>query len=545
LESTIKSLETQNGNAVSLWWPTFESAIGQYGDWGLGFTRNSASTKGNKSLYGYKVSFISDTGSESPLSPVGTVTWELNPNTSGFQYCVGLRIPRGPDGTVGRRIYRTGNYSTDVDNPLPDFAYVDDVKNNVEELFFDPYASSTRGIAEPVAGASSPFPAPRARFAATYKNCLFLDGGMVDPDVLFFSSPDRIDQYGAADFIRLQGDGGGITGLFGHYTSLVVMRENGLDVVEGDYANGFTATTVSNQVACRSAQAIDAVPGLGVVFLAQDGIYAMSGGLQGGSRFEVIRLSDPIEDYIQRITPDCASRAVARYSPKEKAIHFYVAVDGNDRPNLGLVYHVEKNGWSVREGFPVGAIDRLYGGELVFGHNIGNEAGPNSAEAGLFVLSRRRAMGGDVEDDAFVEGPPPLSRYKSAWLDLGDAQAQKQVHYVTLWVTTGGSQDLAVTVYEDQNYTPASTSQAYKLQPPDKTMQKVYGPTTSPKKEVAAWDVGDEWDEARFFPLRFPVAHKSCSWFAFEVTSNQDFVLVGWEIEFTARGTRVIQGHKP
>ena len=545
MPGTIASNITQTGDAVCLWWPTWEVAIGQYGDWGLGFSRNDTGSRGNKALYGYKVSFISDTGSESPLSPIGTVTWELEANTAGFQYCVALRLPRGPEGTVGRRIYRTGNYSNDVDNPLPDYAYVDDAKNNIEELFFDPYASNTRGYAEPGAAASVPFPAPRARFAATYKNCLFLDGGMVEPDILFFSNPDKIDQYGADDFIRLQGDGGGITGLFGHYTSLVVMRESGIDVVEGDYNNGFVATTVSNQVACRSAQAVDAVPGLGVVFLAQDGIYALSGGLQGGSRFELIRLSDPIEDYIRRLTPDCTSRAVAKYSPKDKAIHFYVAVDGNDRPNVGLVYHVEKQGWSIREGFPVGAVDRLYGGELIFGHNEGIEAGGSDPEAGLFVVSGRRAMGGEVVDDVFVEGPPPVSRYKSAWLDLGDAQAQKQVHYVTLWVTTGGSQTLDVSIYEDREYIPVSKSSSFKIQPPDKTMQKVYGPTTSPYREVAVWDAGDEWGETRFFPLRFPVAHKSCSWFAFEVSSSEDFVLVGWEVEFTARGTRIVQGHKP
>ena len=545
MPGTIGSLETQTGNAVSLWWPTKASAIGQYGDWGLGFSKNDTTSTGSESLYGYKVSFISDTGSESPLSPVATVVWELEANTEGFQYCTGIRIPRGPAGTVGRRIYRTGNYSSDTDTPNSGYAYIDDVKNNIEELFFDPYASNTRGAAEPAPGDSIPFPASRARFAATFKDCLFLDGGSVEPDVLFYSHPDRIDQYGASSFIRLTGEGGGVTGLFGHYTSLVVMRESGIDVVSGDFTNGFSCTTVSNQVACRSAQAIDAVPGVGVVFLAQDGIYGLSGGLQGGSSFTLTRLSDPIEAYIQRFTPDCTARAVARYSPKEKAIHFYVAVDGWDRPNLGLVYHVEKKGWSTREGFPVGAIDRLYGGELIFGHNEGSEAAGNGPEAGLFVLSPRRALGGSVVADVFVDGSAPTSTYRSAWLDFGDAQAQKQVHYVTLWVTTGGSQNISVSVYEDQDYTSVSTSSPFKIQPPDKALQKVYGPTTSPKREVAVWDDGSVWDSTRFFPLRFPVAHKSCSWFAFEVSSDKDFVLVGWEIEFTSRGTRIIQGHKP
>jgi hypothetical protein len=43
--------------------------------------------------------------------------------------------------------------------------------------------------------------------------------------------------------------------------------------------------------------------------------------------------------------------------------------------------------------------------------------------------------------------------------------------------------------------------------------------------------------------MRFSVATQSAAWFAFEISSDQDFTLVGWEIEFTARGTRVIKGH--
>lgn len=542
--SAVGSVITQSGGAVSLWWPTREAAIGQWGDWGLGFATNSASTKDKKALYSYRVSHISDTGSEGPLSPDATVSWELEPNTSGFQYCVAARLPRGTDGVVGRRIYRSGNYSTDMENPVPGLAYVDDVKNNTDELFFDPYASNTRGAEMPGINESITFPAPRARFSAMFKDCLFLDGGVVDNLTLFYSHPNKIDQYAAESFIRLQSGAGGVTGLFSLYTSLVVLRESGVDVVQGDYANGFVATTVTNQVACRSALAMDTVPGLGLMFLAQDGIYLMTGGLVGGAQFKVERVSDPIEDFLSRATPDCLSRAVARYCPTTREMHFYLAIDGDDRPNIGLVFHVDKMAWSVRKGFPVGAIDRMYTGELVFGHKAGafNPQIPNQP-SGLFVISNRRNMGGAVEEDQYVLGPPPTSVYKSAWLDLGDAQAQKQIHYVTLWVKTEGSQDIKVDSYKDHMLKPVSSSSKFKLQPPDKSLKPTMGPTTFPTREQAVFDTS-EWQRADFVPMRFPVAVQSAAWYAFEVSSDQDFTLVGWEIEFTARGTRVIQGHK-
>ncbi len=152
-------------------------------------------------------------------------------------------------------------------------------------------------------------------------------------------------------------------------------------------------------------------------------------------------------------------------------------------------------------------------------------------------------MGGAVEEDQYVLGPPPTSVYKSAWLDLGDAQAQKQVHYVTLWVKTEGSQDIKVDSYKDHMLKPVSSSSKFKLQPPDKSLKPTMGPTTFPTREQAVFDTS-EWQRADFVPMRFPVAVQSAAWYAFEVSSDQDFTLVGWEIEFTARGTRVIQGHK-
>ncbi len=45
--------------------------------------------------------------------------------------------------------------------------------------------------------------------------------------------------------------------------------------------------TVTKQVACRSPNTVDAVPGFGVFFLALGGIYSLTGGLDGGSVIQV------------------------------------------------------------------------------------------------------------------------------------------------------------------------------------------------------------------------------------------------------------------
>ena len=46
----------------------------------------------------------------------------------------------------------------------------------------------------------------------------------------------------------------------------------------------------------------------------------------------------------------------------------------------------------------------------------------------------------------------------------------------------------------------------------------------------------------RFVPLRFSVAHQSAAWFCFEMETTEDLVLVGYEYEYTTKGTRTVAG---
>ena len=532
--ATPPTSPTATGDYLNLWWPSTSGGISHPGEYGLGFSAGPASGTGQKAEFNYKCTFLKSDGSESPLSGEGFVQWELEAGAKGFRYCTGMRIPIGPPGTVARRIYRTQNQS--FDSPTygdSDFYFIDQIANNVEDLWYDPYRSSAVGAQAPAITESMPFPAGTARSSAIFGDCLWLDGGSTDPYTLHYSKPGRAHQFASTDFLRLSAPGGGIVRLFAHYNVLIILRENGVDVVRGDPAAGFTVTTVTSQISCRAPNTIDQVPGLGVVFLALDGIYALTGGFDGGSEMSVIRLSEPIKRTLQRLTPDCAPRAVGRYSPKDRAYHCYFAADGNDRPNLGVVYHVEKEGWSTRTGFPVGSLDRLYNGQLIFGHNTGTEAGAD-CPAGLFVLSARRAMGGAIVGDSYVEAGPPTSKLQSAWLDLGDAQMQKRVQYVTLWLLTSGSVTVQTYAYKDFERA-GGANRPFLSQPPDAAAQPVYDTVV----------IGSgEWDEARLVPLRIPVAQQSAAWFKWELVSTDDMTVIGYEVEYKLPGTQVIAGRR-
>jgi hypothetical protein len=268
------------------------------------------------------------------------------------------------------------------------------------------------------------------------------------------------------------------------------------------------------------------------VFLSLTGIFLISGGTDGGSVVRLEEIGADIRSEVERLTPECAPRAVGKFSPTLQEYHLYIPANGNDRPNLGFVYHLEKQGWSIRSGFPVGCIDRLHNGTLIFGHHTGNPSNQN-VEAGLFVISATRAMGGTLVEDAYAPGPPPTSVYECAWQDFGDAQIKKQVQYVTLWIMTTGDVSLNLSYFKDFEYTAVGSDSRFLSQSPDRESQPVYDTAL----------VGTaQWQDPRLVPIRIPVALQSCSWFKFRLETSDDIMLVGHEIEFAARGTTIVAG---
>jgi hypothetical protein len=90
------------------------------------------------------------------------------------------------------------------------------------------------------------------------------------------------------------------------------------------------------------------------------------------------------------------------------------------------------------------------------------------------------------------------------------------------------------TAYKDFDRT-GSENRSFLAQPPDTLNVPVYDSALMDK---------DEWAEMRLVPLRIPVAQQSCSWFAAEVTTTDDLVIVGLEIEYKLPPTTTIAGKR-
>ncbi|MCP4729722.1 MAG: hypothetical protein GY872_06560 [Roseibacillus sp.] len=441
-----------------------------------------------------------------------------------------LEVPPGPLGTVARRVYRSKNYSDDtgLDGDARRY-FVYELTNNAESMVLDGYQTAALGALAPQATSLAAFPGGSARFSTMFNGSCWLDGGLDEPRTVFYSDAGKPEQFSATGYLTLRGDAGNITGLYPYYGVLLVWREDGVDAVVPNGAGGYRVLPVTKGVQCVAPDSVDEVPGAGVMFAGTDGVYLLSGAVAEGAVVDVSRISDNIQDTWSRVTLECLPRAVGRYCPLTREYHLYVPADGNDRPSLGLVWHVDKGAWTLREGFPVGALDRLPSGNLVFGVNS------PSQEKGLFVISSRRSTGRRQNGQTYTDGPPVVSRWKSPWLSMTSPQAKKQVQYVTVWVQTTGTVPVTVRVYKDWERTSYS-ERSYEAQPADAQQMPVL--------DSVVLDSGSQWGRVQAVPLRVAVAVQSCSWFSFEIETTDDLTLVGWSVDYQERGTMTIEGRR-
>lgn len=515
------------GANVSLW---FQRNAGK----GLGIPASSNS-KDNK--FYYKVSFVSDTGSESPLSVSSDVVQWTSIHTAPLtelRYAVAVEIPTGGDNIIARNIYRTKNTSSDAGNDKT-FYYLTTIRNNVDNLYYDSTISIALGSAAPDDTVSVELPARKATIGADFQGCLFLNGGDTDSYSLYYSNPLKPDQFSRFDFITVGNSrGGGITGLHAYYNTLLVFREKSIDVVTGAYPN-FQLTQVNSSVGTRATNTITTIPELGVIFLAEDGVYLFSGGgagVYGGAVAQLQKISIPIHRTIKQLNKSVLARATAAYSTKLREWQCYFAIEGHEKPNIAIVYHTDKQSWSIRDNFPVGCITNDRAGNLIFGDHTGAKSA--NAPAGLFVVSNRRTQGQSLVVDSIEDNDAFTSTYFSKWHDFGDPTKKKKVHHVVIFCLTTGDVSMPMNHYIDFAYT-GQAATTMKQQRADHIDQYVYG--------KAILDT-NTWEDQFVTQIRYAIATNACSNFAFEMQTTNDTTIIGYDIHYTEIDTKIVAGKR-
>lgn len=509
----------------------------QAGQLGGGATRDrdfeclGSLTNAETNTYRYKVSAVNEAGSESPLSSIGSrVFWTTNnivkpSGTVTSRTAVLLDdVFVGPPGTSYRKIYRTKRNGTD-------YFFCNTVTGNNETKYVDYVGDDDLGAAAPDETESIPFPAPTAQVCATFKGCLFLDGGRSNPTRVFYSKPLQPDTFGAFDYFDVgTRQGGSITGLYSYYDVLLVFRERAIDIVTGNPLDGFKMTPFIDSIGTRSPSTITAIPNSGICFLGEDGVYLISGNFQS-LRLEINKISGPIDEIFERVNRAQLPRAVAAWHPIWKEWHCYVSTGGNPDLSLGIIQH-EGGKWSTRTGFHVSAVTVDGVGNMLLGSDIGVATGPEGTEVGngLMVLSGRRNSGYEISgviQPVPVETGPFTSSFRSRWHDFGYPALKKHVKYIYLYLWTTGDAAITVSWYRDGDWSTATsnTSPFTIIQRPDHPDQPVYG--------TAVWGT-DRWQDKLLTQIRIDVGQFACSDFAFEFSTESPVVFTGYAVELNS-----------
>jgi hypothetical protein len=316
-------------------------------------------TEGDTNTYSYKMTFISDTGSESPMSTPTIMSWTIG-SSSATHRKFGIFIkdlPIGPKGTVARRLYRTKNQRVSVSANAADANYflVKQITDNSTSTFIDIVPDQTL-VNQAPASSSSQVIDVSYQHGAAWMGRLWLAGGSPHPTKIIYSDSGLPEQFGAFSFFDVGNTKGGpITALQPYYNSLLVFRETSIEIIRITNNGLFTISTLSSTIGTTATKSIQLVPTVGIMFLSKDGFYSLSGGLDGGSIASIEKMSLKFGKEIQRINVSALAKAVSVYSEKEKEYWCHYPQTGQVIPTRGCCYHTINKEWSLRK-----ANDRAY-----------------------------------------------------------------------------------------------------------------------------------------------------------------------------------------
>jgi len=526
-------------------------------------------TQNSVNYYRYKVSFITDTGSESPLSEPTQVNW-INESNDDLTYSVWFQhVPVGPPGTVARRIYRTKSLNDLRGGGSAGETYylVSQIDENVSRNYIDILPDDLLSVPAPDSFASVVI-SSRMKYGASWDGRMWLAGGKGTETTIIYSDQGLPEQFNAFNYFDVGNrKGGAITALVPYYDNLLIFREGSIEVVR-QAGSGYICTTLNANIGTTATNAITNIQGSGILFLSYDGVYTFQGGTLGGSQVEVRRISDVVQSEINRISIGSLATAKASYSTKEKEWWCIYPVDGQTKNTRGLVYHTLTNAWSFRhdvvdsngatnEAFNINDISVLPQGWFITAPRVTQTGPVNSVytlyPSGIQVWSAKRSAGGALTytvsgqgiktiTSSFARATVP-SIWSGAWLDFGDDSIKKRIISVEVEILSQGHNEIELTSavdYRDEDTSSGSKPTVVAEQYGTLSEDATYGPAAGTFDKSVAIVGTSRWGENRVTRLRWDVNTSLVSWYRFTLNSTAMFQVVAYHVCYVGSDNKTI-----
>lgn len=527
--------------------------------------------KGDRNRYDYKVSFVTDTGSESPLSDRATVEWTISSESSSTmtgayrpvrtdyaegKYGVVISdLPIGPKGTVARRLYRTKNRKDGLAGAGEIYYLVAQIDNNSENSYTDITPDQDLFTEAPSVIESSVI-SSQHKYCATWNNSIWLGGGEQNPYGIIFSKAGLPEQFGIADYFDVGlREGGAITALVPFYDVLVVFRERAIEIVTVN-GTGYVISTLDSNIGTTATNTIKIVAGYGIMFLTKDGIFAITGSVRGGAVYRVVKMSEQIEREMGRVSISALPRATATYSEREKEYWVHYPVDGDTENSRGAVFHTMNEEFTFRwgdgfysngNGMPFSCLATDPNGWIIIGliPNIGPDIQGRRGVPGigLQVWSASRFAGQYLSNPVVNNANTTFNVnyiakekdvWESVWTDFGDDSKKKRVISVEVEIITTGNNPITLDWVTDWGYTYVSSKTQIPLRPETvltSFSEPIYASVpTGTELNSAVWDKS-KWSQTQITRIRWDIGTSLCSQFKFRLSSANLFQVISYQIE--------------
>ena len=304
-----------------------------------GSTLGLGDTDGSLNQYGYRMTWISEDGAESPLSSPKYEVWSVpdNSETAEYKYGIYLELPLCPPQCVARRIYRTKNMKNSKDT-TGTFYFLKEIRENGSSMYID-YLGDTFLISEAPSATASSLIRTDYEYGENWDGRIWLGRG----DLVIYSDRGIPEQFAATSYFDLGSTvGGKITQIKSYYNNLIIFREHAINIVRSDGSGGYTISTLSSSIGTKASNAIQFCPKLGLVFVNVEGIYVLTGGLDGGSQVDVRKISEPVNEYWKDLNDAAIAKVTAAYSEAEKELWIHFPAGYSWIPSKGLVIHTDR-----------------------------------------------------------------------------------------------------------------------------------------------------------------------------------------------------------
>lgn len=490
--------------------------------------------------YRYYVSFVNERGQESPLSISARINdetgvdgiIEANKIIEGvkkdglYGKLITVSIPTGPAGTVARRIYRTQNIVS-PDGTLQEieygrsFYFLVEIQDNVTPMYVD----STEDI---LLGALvdkddfGPFPTS-IEFAKVFKNTMFI-AERGNP-LVFYSRPNNPEVFPKNNLFNLSDSvSSRITGMHVTRNSLIVFKTRGIFLIKGDPSNGFFSQTLTTDIGCECAESVQEVPGLGVVFLSNDGIYVLEGALENtGTQTRFVKLSQTLRGLFKRLNIEYARKFRSVVYQRDREYWLSVCLDDETTPTTVLKFAYECGAWSVYENFMTAGMVTTPD-ERGYLFSAGPSTNETTAAKGLFVYGLGNLKFGVS---------PFTSSYETVNISPNSVYENfSPVRIQARLIGYGHEVELSVITNREVNVV-ATTATTQALRPLEDFQFPVF--------DSVNYDTGKEYKEHRPIVSRYDIStmHKGpVNELRLKFTSSQEFEMANYDLEARVGGAR-------